>query len=399
MTHNTDAQKLFEEYYFQMHNRYPVTFINGKGCKLYDDQGNEYLDALAGIAVNSLGHCHPAQIKAIQDQAATLIHISNFYYNLPQSELAQKLSEVSGFERSFFCNSGLEANEGALKLVRKYGHERGKSGKIYSFTGCFHGRSIATITLGKEIYQEGFGPLPEGFEKLTYNSLEDLEKISENDIAVFIEFVQGEGGVKPANQDFVDKLFRVCREKNVLIVGDEIQTGIGRTGKWFGFQHYSHKPDVITLAKGLAGGFPIGAVLADTEVSQTFKPGNHTSTFGGNPLACATALATINTIEKEKLVENSEIVGDYTLNLLEEKLKANPAVKGIRGKGLLIGIEFTFPCGELTKILLKNRLLVSCTAGNVIRLAPALIISKGEIDLAVEIIEKSVEELSINVNY
>ena len=217
MTQNLDAQELFQQYHFQMHNRYPVTFINGKGCKLYDDNGTEYIDALAGIAVNSLGHCHPAQVKAIQEQAATLIHISNFYYNLPQSALAKKLHEISGFERSFFCNSGLEANEGAIKLARKYGSERGKSGKIFSFTGCFHGRSIATITLGKEIYQQGFGPLPEGFEKLNYNDLSDLDKITENDIAVFIEFIQGEGGVKPAKQAFIDKLFKVCKEKNVLV--------------------------------------------------------------------------------------------------------------------------------------------------------------------------------------
>ncbi len=399
MTHISDAQELFQNYYFQMHNRYPVTFINGKGCKLYDDQGVEYIDTLAGIAVNSLGHCHPAQVKAIQEQAATLIHISNFYYNQPQSELAEKLHAISGYERSFFCNSGAEANEGAIKLARKYGQERGKSGKIYSFTGCFHGRTLATITMGKEVYQQGFGPLPEGFEMLQYNSLEDLDKITDNDIAVFIEFLQGEGGVNPAKKEFIDKLFNVCKEKNVLIIGDEIQTGIGRTGTWFGYEHYGVKPDIITLAKGLAGGFPIGAVLADSEIAQTFKPGNHSSTFGGNPLACATALATLSAIENEKLVANSKETGNYLLSQLKSKFDNHPAVNDIRGAGLLIGIEFNFPCGELAKVMLKNKLLVSCTAGNVIRMAPPLIISKEEIDLVLSIIEKSVEELSINVNY
>jgi len=399
MLKNQNAQELFQQYYFPMHNRFPVTFINGKGCKLYDDNGLEYLDALGGIAVNSLGHCHPAHVKAIQEQAATLIHVSNFYYNLPQSQLAQKLNDISGFDRAFFCNSGLEANEGAIKLARKYAGQKGKTGKIYSFTGCFHGRSLATVAMGKKVYQEGFEPMPSGFEMLNYNDVGALSAISENDVAVFIEFIQGEGGVNPANRDFIDKLVTICREKNVLLIADEIQTGIGRTGKWFGFQHYQAKPDIVTLAKGLAGGFPIGAVLADEDIAVTFKPGNHSTTFGGNPLACATALATLNTIESELLVENVFESGKYLKDKLMERFSGKAAVKEIRGLGLLVGIEFNFPCGDLVKKIFQNKLLVSCTAGNVIRLAPPLIVSRGEIDKIVNIIDKSVEELTINVNY
>lgn len=399
MNPRQDAKELFSQYYFQMHNRFPVTFVEGKGCKLYDDEGNEYLDALAGIAVDCLGHGHPRHVKAIQEQAAKLIHVSNFYYNLPQSQLAEYLNRISGFDRSFFCNSGLEANEGALKLVRKYAHERGKTGKVYSFTGCFHGRSIATVALGKKIYQEGFGPLPEGFEMLPFNDIDALEKISDADVAVFIEFVQGEGGVNPARQDFIDAVVKICREKNVLLVADEIQTGIGRTGKWFGFQHYNVKPDVVTLAKGLAGGFPIGAVLADDDVSKTFKPGNHSTTFGGNPLACATALATLQAIDEENILENSKSVGEYLRHQLSEKFREDKTVKEIRGLGLLTGIEFSFPCKDLVDQLLKSRIVASCTAGNVVRLAPPLIFSREEADTLVEGIAKSLEEIGTNTNY
>ncbi len=399
MTQSQDAKELYNDYYFQMHNRYPVTFINGKGCKLYDDNGNEYLDALAGIAVNSLGHCHPSLVKAIQEQAATLMHISNFYYNLPQSQLAEKLNKVSTIDRVFFCNSGVEANEGAIKLARKYAHEHGKTGNIYSFTGCFHGRSLATVAMGKKMYQEGFEPMPGGFEMLPFNDLSALDKISENDIAVFIEFIQGEGGVNPANHDFVEKLGNICQRNNVLLIADEIQTGIGRTGSWFGFQHYQVKPDIITLAKGLAGGFPIGAVMAKENISKSFKPGNHSTTFGGNPLACAAAFATLNTIENEQLIDNAINMGDYFITQLKESFGNNPAVKEIRGVGLLIGLELNFSCGELVKNLLKNKLLVSCTAGNVVRFAPPLIISKTEIDRIIEIVGKTLEEMSVNVNY
>lgn len=399
MANHRNAKELFEKYYFQMHNRFPVTFIKGSGCKLYDDEGNEYLDVLAGIAVDCLGHAHPKHVQAICEQAEKLIHVSNFYYNEPQSRLAEKLNELSGMDRAFFCNSGLEANEGALKLARKYAHERGRNGKVYCFEGCFHGRSIATITMGKSIYQEGFGPLPEGFEMLPYNDIEALQKISENDIAVFIEFVQGEGGVRPAQNEFVQALAKVCRETGVLLIADEIQTGIGRTGKWFGYQHYGVLPDVVTLAKGLAGGFPIGAVLAGDEVSKTFKPGNHSTTFGGNPLACATSLATLETIEEENLINNTSEVGTYIVEKLKEKFKGNTSVKEVRGMGLLIGIEFAFACKELVDQLLKNKVVANCTAGNVLRLAPPLLFSKAEADQVMAEIGKSMQELSVNANY
>ncbi len=399
MANHSNAKELFEKYYFQMHNRFPVTFTKGKGCKLYDDEGNEYLDVLAGIAVDCLGHAHPRHVQAIREQAEKLIHVSNFFYNEPQSLLAEKLSQLAGMDRVFFCNSGLEANEGALKLVRKYAHERGRTGKVYSFEGCFHGRSIATIAMGKPVYQEGFSPLPEGFEMLPFNDVDALQKISDNDVAVFVEFVQGEGGVRPAQKDFIDALARVCKEKGVLLVADEIQTGIGRTGKWFAYQHYGVTPDVMTLAKGLAGGFPIGAVLASDEVSKTFKPGNHSTTFGGNPLACAASLATLEAIEDEHLVENTREVGSYIVSKIEEALKGNAVLKEVRGLGLLIGVEFTFACKELVDQLLKNKVVANCTAGNVLRLAPPLLFSKSDADRLVAEIAKSMQELSVNANY
>lgn len=393
-----DAQKLFEDHYFQMHRRFPVTFVQGKGCRLYDDQGKEYLDALAGIAVDSLGHCHPNMVRAISEQAAKLIHVSNFYYNQPQSEAAKKITEISGFERAFFCNSGVEANEGAIKLVRKYAHQKGKNGKIFSFTNCFHGRSLTTIAMGKRAYQEGFDPMPEGFGQLSFNDISALEAIDNNTTAVFIEFIQGEGGVNPATPEFIEALKNKCEATDTLIVADEIQTGIGRTGKWFAFQHYNLIPDVITLAKGLGSGFPIGAVLSSNEISSVFTPGSHSSTFGGNPLACTVALEVLNTIEKEDLVANADSCGTYLMNKLEEGLNKYKQVEQVRGKGLMIGIVFKSQCSELGKILMKNGLLVSCTAGNVIRIVPPLIINQSDADEVVTKMITSVDEWIENLS-
>ena len=384
---------LYNDHHFQLYRRFPVIFIKGEGTKVYDDEGRVYIDALAGIAVNNVGHCHPKVVSAIKEQAEKLIHISNLYYNVPQSVLAQLLTEISGMDRVFFCNSGLEANEGAIKIARKYGEINGRKGPIISFTNCFHGRSIASITMGQEKYQKGFGPLPEGFIQLSYNSLESLDKIPENSKAVFVECIQGEGGVIPAKKEFLQKLAEICKSKGILLVVDEIQTGMGRTGKMFSFEHYDIKPDIITIAKALGGGVPIGAVLAKETVAQVISAGDHGTTFGGNPLACAAALAATKAILEEHMLEKAQDSGAYFLKKLQEFAQGNDAVKEVRGKGLMIGVEFNFPCQELAQKMLELGVLVSCSANTTIRFVPPLIISKNEIDEIVKILESALNSV------
>jgi acetylornithine/N-succinyldiaminopimelate aminotransferase len=254
-------QTLYDDKHLQTYRRFPLTLIKGSGTRVYDTDGKEYLDALAGIAVNNVGHCHPKVVAAIKEQAESLIHVSNLYHNIPQSTLAKLLTEISGFDRTFFCNSGLEANEGAIKIARKYGESKGKNGPIIYFSGCFHGRSISSISMGKEAFQKGFGPLPEGFKQLPYNDLDGLENIDEDTKAIFVECVQGEGGVITANRDFLEIINEVCKANNILLVIDEVQTGMGRTGKMFAYEHFNLEPDIVTLAKGLGSGVPIGAIL------------------------------------------------------------------------------------------------------------------------------------------
>lgn len=388
--------QLYSEKHFQTYRRFPVTFIKGKGTRVYDTEGKEYLDALAGIAVNNVGHCHPNVVRAIKDQAETLIHISNLYHNIPQSSLAKLLTEVSGFDRAFFCNSGLEANEGALKIARKYGNLKGKKGPVVYFSGCFHGRSISTVTMGKKAFQKGFGPLPRGFRELPYNDLDALEKLDEDTKAIFVECVQGEGGVIPGNREFLEIINTVCKEKDILLVVDEVQTGMGRTGKMFAYEHYNLDPDVVTLAKGLGGGVPIGAILARESVAAILEPGDHGSTFGGNPLACAAALASLETILEENLVENARITGTYMLNEITTLAKKYKFIKEVRGAGFMIGIDFGSPCREIALKLLDKGLLVSCTAMHVIRLVPPLILTKQEVNEILVILKETFEELTEN---
>jgi acetylornithine/N-succinyldiaminopimelate aminotransferase len=336
-------QSLYDEKHFTTYRRFPLTLIKGRGTRVYDTDGKEYLDALAGIAVNNVGHCHPRVVKAIKDQAESLIHVSNLYHNIPQSTLAKLLTEVSGFDRAFFCNSGLEANEGAIKIARKYGESKGKKGPIIYFSGGFHGRSISLITMGKEAFQKGFGPLPEGFKQLPFNDLVALEDIDEDAKAIFVECVQGEGGVVPANRDFLEIINEVCKAKDILLVVDEVQTGMGRTGKMFSFEHFDIQPDIITLAKGLGSGVPIGAILAKESVAEIIQPGDHGSTFGGNPLACAAAIATLEVILEEDLLEHTRQVGTYLINQLNTLAKNYDFVREVRGAGLMVGVEFVEP--------------------------------------------------------
>jgi len=378
------TQEVLDNFHLKTYNRFPVTFVEGEGCYLYDENGKKYLDTLAGIAVNSLGHNHHKLTEAIMKQAVKLIHVSNLFYNQPQANLASKLVELSGMERAFFCNSGLEANEAAIKIARKYGKEHGKTGNIISFSNCFHGRSIATIALGKTQYQEGFEPMPSGFKMLPYNDIKALKEISDDDIAVFIEVVQGEGGIVLADQEFVDKLAKICKKKNILIIADEIQSGIGRTGEFLAYQHYGLNPDIVTLAKGLGGGVPIGAVLTNSTTSDVLAPGNHGTTFGGNPLACAAGNAVLETIESEKLVEHAKEIGQYLLQKLYGIKDIFPSGTEIRGIGLMIGIDIKTPCRGIALELLEKGLVVSATANTVLRLVPPLIINRVEIDEAIE---------------
>ena len=385
-------QSLYDDKHFNTYRRFPLTLIKGRGTRVYDTDGNEYLDALAGIAVNNVGHCHPKVVSAIKDQAESLIHISNLYHNIPQSTLAKLLTELSGFDRAFFCNSGLEANEGAIKIARKYGESKGKTGPIIYFSGCFHGRSISSITMGKEAFQNGFGPLPEGFKQLPFNDLVALEDIDEDAKAIFVECVQGEGGVIPANRDFLEIINEVCKAKDILLVVDEIQTGIGRTGKMFSYEHFDIDPDIITLAKGLGSGVPIGAILAKESVANVLQPGDHGSTFGGNPLACAAAIATLEVILEDGLLEHTRQVGTYLINQLNDLAKNYDFIKEVRGAGLMVGIEFVEPCRPLALKLMEEGLLVSCTAMHTIRLVPPLNISMAETDEIISILKKVLDE-------
>jgi acetylornithine/N-succinyldiaminopimelate aminotransferase len=386
--------KLYTQKHFQTYRRFPVTFIKGKGTRVYDTEGRSYLDALAGIAVNNLGHCHPRVVKAIKDQAESLIHVSNLYHNVPQSTLANLLTEVSEFDRVFFCNSGLEANEAALKLARKYGDLNGKKGPVVFFTGSFHGRSIATATMGKKAFQKGFGPMPRGFKEFTYNDLDALEKLDEDTKAIFVECVQGEGGINTARRDFLEIIDEVCKQKDILLVVDEVQTGIGRTGKMFSYQHYNIDPHVITLAKGLGGGVPIGAVLAKEEVAAVLQPGDHGSTFGGNPLACAAALANLETILEENLIDHARVTGTYMLSKIRDLASEHTFIKEVRGVGFMIGIDFGAPCRDIAARLLEKGLLVSCTAQEVIRLVPPLILTREEVEEIAEILGEVFDEIA-----
>jgi acetylornithine/N-succinyldiaminopimelate aminotransferase len=293
-------------------------------------------------------------------------------------------SGISDFERVFFCNSGLEANEAAIKLTRKIGNERGKKGPIISFTSGFHGRSIASITMGSAKHQQGFGPCHRGFLNLPYNDISSLkENVNDDTLAVFVEAIQGEGGVNPARMDFMLTLQELCKKHGVLLVGDEIQTGFGRTGKLFGYQHYNLKPDMITVAKALGGGFPIGALLTSGALSDYFKYGDHGTTFGGNPLACSASFATVDTIIRENLAENAAELGEYILENLRPLRDRIPQIREIRGKGLMVGIELSFPCRPVVLNMLNKGFIINCTAENIIRLLPPLIITKKEIDLLI----------------
>jgi acetylornithine/N-succinyldiaminopimelate aminotransferase len=365
--------------------RLPVAFTHGEGVWLVDAAGNRYLDALAGIAVNGLGHAHPQLTKALAEQVGRLIHTSNIYRVPEQEQLADRLCALSGMQEVFFGNSGAEANEGALKLVRFFGHKHGEpEAQTLVMDRAWHGRTLATLAAtGSDKARKGFDPLPSGFIRVPYNDLAAIENIAARDKrirAIWLEVLQGEGGIRVADVEYVRALRDMCDEMDWLLMIDEVQSGIGRTGKWFGYQWAGIIPDVLTLAKGLGSGVPIGAVLARGRAAGMFGPGNHGTTFGGGPLACRAGLETLRIIESDKLMENAAARGSQIRNAFARALNGLRGVVAIRGEGLMIGIELDRPCGELVKAALDARLLINVTQDSVIRLVPPLIISADEAD-------------------
>lgn len=375
-------------------NRLPVVFVRGEGAYLTDADGRKYLDFLAGIAVNGLGHCHPKLVSAIQKQAAELMHVSNLYHISQQAELAKKLTGISGMGKAFFANSGGEANEAAIKLARKWTKENVSPEKyeIISTLGSFHGRTLATVAAtGQPKYHQGFEPMPAGFKHVPYNDLDAMkDAVTDETCAILVEPVQGESGVWPASMEYMQGIRKLCDEKGLLLILDEVQTGLGRTGKWFGFEHYGIGPDIMTLAKTLGGGFPIGVCLATNEVAKGFKPSSHNSTFGGNPLGCAASLAALEIIENEGLIENARKMGEYLRKKLEIIKEERSDVTEIRSMGLMVAMQTNREdAADVSIKCMENGLLVGVVGQNTIRFLPPLIISEEHVDEAVRIINKS----------
>ena len=380
----------------QTYGRLPMALSHGQGCWLWDTDGKKYLDALAGIAVNTLGHAHPKLVPALHDQINKLIHSSNYYQVPLQEQLAAKLCELSGLTNVFFCNSGLEANEAALKIARKFGHDKGvERPEIIVYERAFHGRSIATLSAtGNPKIQAGFGPLVEGFVRVALNDVSAIERVAAerpNVVAVFLEVIQGEGGINPFQAGYLQALRRICDQRDWLLMLDEVQCGMGRTGKWFAHQWAGIHADVMPLAKGLGSGVPIGAVVCGPRAANVFGPGNHGTTIGGNPLAMRAGVETIRIMEEDGLLANAKRVGDFLSGTLRERLGRLEGVVEVRGQGLMIGIELARPCGVLLGRAAQAGLMISVTADTVVRLLPALILTQTEAQQIVDILCPLVE--------
>ena len=389
----TNFQELDQKYYLPTFNRFPITLIKGKGSRVWDDQGNEYIDAMAGIAVNSVGHCHPHVVEAIQRQAEDLIHISNFYLSKPQALLAEKLAAISGLNRVFFANSGAEANEGAIKLARKYAHKQNRGGTVIGFSGCFHGRTLATIAMGKKKMQEGFEPIPQGFDMIPFNDTKAIKEAVNEEVAAFIiEPVQGEGGIHIADKPFMRELKDICNKENILLIFDEIQCGMGRTGKYFAKEHYGVQPDILTSAKALGSGMPISAIITNQKVSDVIGFGDHGTTFGGNPLATAAALAAVEVIEDEELIKQAAEKGEWMRSQILENNPKTYGIKEVRGLGLMIGIELEFEAKPIVSKMLEKGVLANATAENVLRFVPPLNITYNELKTVLDVMYQSLEE-------
>lgn len=388
-----EITKLEKKFIITTYAREEVIFTKGKGVYLYDQQGNKYLDFLAGISVCSLGHCHPKVVSAIRDQARKLIHTSNLYYTIPQIRLAKTLFELSGGMRAFFCNSGAEANEAAIKLARRWAASEKKEGyEIITALGSFHGRTLATLAAtGQEKYQKGYEPLMPGFKYVPFNDLDALQKaISSKTIAIILEPVQGEGGVYVADLKYLQGARRLSKEGKILLILDEVQTGLGRCGKMFAYEDYKIKPDILTLAKSVAGGIPMGIMLAKEDIASCFKPGDHASTFGGTPLACAASLAVLKIIREERLAENALNLGKYFIKKLKELKERHKIIKEVRGKGLMIALELNNgKAKEIVKECLKQKVIINAIGENILRFLPPLIIKEKHIDQVVLVLESN----------
>lgn len=383
---------------FDTYARFPITFVKGEGARLWDQDGRSYLDLVAGLAVCNVGHCHPKVVKAIQDQAAKLIHVSNFYYNTPMVELAERLVELSFADRVFFCNSGAEANEGAIKLARKTAKERGRpqSFEVITMEGSFHGRTLATVSAtAQQKYHKGFEPMVDGFRYVPFGDLEAVkEAVTDRTCAIMVEPVQGEGGVRPVPEGYLKGLRELCDRMGLLLILDEVQTGMGRTGRLFAYEHDGVAPHVMTLAKGIAGGIPMGCVLATEDVAKVLSPGTHASTFGGNPVASAAALAVLSILVDDGLLEEMIPVAQRLKKGLEEiGARFSDVVVEVRGRGMMLGMELKEPCRPIVEACLKRRVLVNCTMDRVLRLVPPLVITMEQVEEALEAIERSMVEV------
>lgn len=387
------------QYLMNTYKRLPVAFVEGKGCYLTDTEGKKYLDMIGGLGACSLGHSHPAFINAVKEQVEKLSHVANLYWIQEQVALAELLVENSFGDQVFFCNSGAEANEGAIKLARKYSYKKYGEGRnqIIAMESAFHGRTLGTlsVTYNKK-YQEGFGPIPEGFKFTAFNDIDALKKaITDKTCGIIMEPIQGEGGVTSAEEDFIKEVKMLCEEKDILLIFDEVQCGIARTGKLFAYENYGIEPDIMTLAKALASGFPIGAVIAKGHVSEAFNPGDHGTTFGGNPLACAAALGTMNYILKEKLWEKVEESSKYFRQQLQSLVDKYPWVKKLKGKGLMVGLELEIEGTPIVDKAFNEGIIINCTAGKVLRFLPPLIIEKEDLQKTVEVLDKIFQELEV----
>ena len=382
-----------EKYYLPVFGRYPMVMELGQGCRVWDNEGNEYVDAFAGIAVNSLGYNHPVLVKAISEQAAKLMHCSNLYYTEIQAKALRVVAEATGMDRIFFANCGAEGNEGAMKLARKYGVSKAPTKyKIISADESFHGRTFDTLAAtGHDYYHVGYGPLSPGHVLVPYGDIKALEAQMDDDVcAVLLEPIQGEGGVHVPSDEYLQQVRALCDKHDALLIFDEVQTGVARTGKWFAYMHSGVKPDILTFAKGIGGGFPVAGFAVPERLAHVFKPGDHGGTFGGNPLACAAVYATLTTIKSEGLVDKVAEKGEYFKNELRKlQEKYHDKVTDVRGCGLMLGMEVAGEGKPIVESCLANNVIVNCTAGNVIRIVPPLIISKEEIDIVVAALDKA----------
>ncbi len=386
--------EMFDKYVIANYGRLPRVIVKGKGCYMYDADGNEILDMFPGWAVSGIGHCHPKVVEAVRKQAAELLHIDNTFYSEPQGKLAKLLSERAFGGKCFFCNSGAEANEAALKLARLYTSK--EKYKFITAEGSFHGRTFATVTAtAQPKYHEGFLPLLPGFVYVPFNDTKALEEAFTDEVAaVMVEPIQGEGGINIATNEYLHTVRELCDKNNAVMILDEVQTGIGRTGKWFAYQHFDVTPDIITMAKTLGGGVAIGAMMARPEIAAVLVPGKHASTFGGNALACAAAIGVIEAIEEENLLQNANELGKYIMQKLEELKSKHSIIDHVRGIGLMLGIQLTKPGAKIVDSCLQKGLRINCTHDTVLRFMPPMIATKEQIDKAIDILDEVMSEAS-----